>query len=84
MTTVTTVGYGDRFPVTAEGRAIATFVMLLGISLFSFVTANIAAFLSRQTRADEPTLQEVMEQLLRLEELIQAQAQQTARAGAQA
>lgn len=70
VTTVTTVGYGDRFPVTAEGRAIAAFLMLLGISLFSFITANIAAFLSKQNAEDGPTLQELKQQLDRLEALV--------------
>jgi voltage-gated potassium channel len=69
-TTVTTVGYGDRFPVTTEGRAIATFLMLLGISLFSFITANVAAFLSKQNQPDGPTIEDLMEQLQRLEALI--------------
>jgi voltage-gated potassium channel len=67
-TTVTTVGYGDRFPVTAEGRAIATFLMALGISLFSFITANVAAFLSKQGSSDEPTLSELKEHIQRLED----------------
>lgn len=71
-TTVTTVGYGDRYPVTVEGRAIATFLMILGISLFSFITANIAAFLSKQNDADEPSLQELRERLRRIEELIRS------------
>lgn len=70
VTTVTTVGYGDRFPVSAEGRAIAAFLMLLGISLFSFVTANIAAFLAKQNTDDSPTLSDLKQQLDRLETLI--------------
>ena len=44
-TTVTTVGYGDTFPVTSEGRGVAALLMLVGITFFSWVTANIAAFL---------------------------------------
>jgi voltage-gated potassium channel len=43
--TVTTVGYGDRFPVTLEGRLIAFALMLVGISLVGVVTASVAAWL---------------------------------------
>ena len=46
--TVTTVGYGDRFPVTLEGRIIATVLMLVGIGLVGTVTAAVASwFLGR-------------------------------------
>jgi len=36
--TITTVGYGDRFPVTPEGRVIGTLLLLAGIGLFSVLT----------------------------------------------
>ena len=44
-TTVTTVGYGDRFPVTGTGRAVATGLMLGGIALLGVVTATLASWL---------------------------------------
>ncbi len=44
ITTVTTVGYGDRFPVSTEGRMIAFCLMLLGISLLGVLTATVAAW----------------------------------------
>jgi voltage-gated potassium channel len=43
MTTITTVGYGDRFPVTAEGRSIGVVLMIVGIATMGMVTATIAA-----------------------------------------
>jgi voltage-gated potassium channel len=43
--TITTVGYGDIYPVTAAGRIIAIFTMLVGISTLAVVTARIAQFL---------------------------------------
>ena len=43
--TITTVGYGDIFPVTAAGRVVGVFTMLVGISTFSVVTAKAAQFL---------------------------------------
>ncbi|SFE32327.1 potassium channel family protein [Blastococcus tunisiensis] len=43
--TVTTVGYGDRYPVTTEGRVIAAGLMLAGIALLGVVTATFASWL---------------------------------------
>ncbi len=45
MTTVTTVGYGDSFPVTTTGRFVAAGLMLCGIALIGVVTASFASWL---------------------------------------
>lgn len=45
MTTITTVGYGDQYPVTATGRAVATGLMLGGVALLGTVTATLASWL---------------------------------------
>lgn len=47
FTTITTVGYGDRYPTTSEGRIIAVCLMILGISLLGVVSATIAAWFVR-------------------------------------
>ncbi len=44
VVTTTTVGYGDYTPVTAPGRAIAAFVMIVGIGLIGTVSATVAAW----------------------------------------
>jgi voltage-gated potassium channel len=49
-TTVTTVGYGDRYPVTAEGRFVAVGLMLAGIALIGVVTASFATWLIDRVR----------------------------------
>lgn len=43
LTTITTVGYGDLYPVTAGGRAVAAAVMLAGVGMFGSLTALIAS-----------------------------------------
>jgi len=45
--TITTVGYGDLFPVTLAGRIAGVFAMVVGITAFGLLTAQFAAFLSR-------------------------------------
>jgi voltage-gated potassium channel len=50
ITTMTTVGYGDVVPKTPEGRVAATVLMVLGIGLFSAVTATVTSFLLEHDR----------------------------------
>ncbi|TPW16226.1 MAG: putative voltage-gated potassium channel protein [Acidimicrobiaceae bacterium] len=47
LATITTVGYGDIYPVTAAGRIVGGFTMIVGISTFAIVTAKVAQFLVR-------------------------------------
>ncbi len=44
IVTITTVGYGDKFPVTTEGRIIGIFVMFTGVGLFGTFTAYLASW----------------------------------------
>ena len=44
-TTLTTVGYGDKYPVTTEGRLIAAVLMTTGVALCGTFAGYIASFL---------------------------------------
>lgn len=63
VVTMTTVGYGDLYPSSVQGRLIGIFVMLVGIAFLSVLTASIAArFIKIDTGSDE-----VLETLRRIE-----------------
>ena len=57
VTTVTTVGYGDHYPVTTTGRLVAVGLMLAGIALLGIVTASLATWLLDGVRAVEEEAQ---------------------------
>lgn len=42
--TITTVGYGDKYPVKPEGRIIAAMLMTVGVGLFGTFTAYISSW----------------------------------------
>jgi voltage-gated potassium channel len=42
--TITTVGCGDKYPVTTEGRLIASILMTAGVGLFGTFTAYVASW----------------------------------------
>jgi len=52
ITTVTTVGYGDRYPTTTEGRFLAVALMIMGISLMGVITASVAAWFVKMGQED--------------------------------
>jgi voltage-gated potassium channel len=53
ITTVTTVGYGDVYPVTDAGRIIAVLLMIGGISLVGVVTAALASWIIQSVAEEE-------------------------------
>ena len=68
--TVTTVGYGDMFPVTLAGRIIATMLMLVGIGLFGGLTANLATLLLKSDEPTAPAVDELVTEVRGLREEI--------------
>lgn len=52
--TITTVGYGDKYPVTTEGRLIAAVLMTVGVGLFGTFTGFLASwFVAERKKSEE-------------------------------
>lgn len=74
--TITTVGYGDRFPVTLEGRLVAAMLMAAGVALFGTLSGLVASWFLHGDHApmDEPSGQiaQLSEQVAELRALLVA------------
>jgi voltage-gated potassium channel len=70
VSTITTVGYGDRFPVTAAGKGVAVVLMLVGVGLFGLLAGTLASFFVERGQQEEgrSELQEIGERLARIEQ----------------
>jgi voltage-gated potassium channel len=54
MVTISTVGYGDRYPTTNAGRIIGTLIIIIGVGIFGTFTGYLAnLFLSPQKKEEE-------------------------------
>jgi voltage-gated potassium channel len=69
VVTVTTVGYGDKYPVTAGGRGVAVVLMLTGIGLVGVLSATIASYFVGQRAEEDMT--ELHRRLDRIEALLE-------------
>lgn len=81
LVTVATVGYGDKYPVTLNGRLIASLVILAGVGLFGILSGYLArSFLGEQantesddtdtqdiTSAMNPTIEEILAEIKNLQ-----------------
>jgi len=57
LTTISTVGYGDRYPVTPEGRLVAAGLMIAGIALLGVITGTIASWFVDRIRGFEQSME---------------------------
>ena len=70
--TITTVGYGDRYPVTTVGRLIAAVLMIAGVGLFGTFTGYVASFFVEEEQAqDESDLRLLISEVRQLREKIE-------------
>lgn len=62
IVTLTTVGYGDLYPQTHNGKVLTIILILIGIFVFSTITAAMSSFLTdRIIEADEEEITDVLE-----------------------
>jgi voltage-gated potassium channel len=73
LVTIATVGYGDRVPVTIEGRMIGVLMIFMGVSVFSVLTSYIASAFVRRGDNIEQQLQAVQSELAEIKQLLAAQ-----------
>jgi voltage-gated potassium channel len=59
FTTVTTVGYGDTFPVTVLGRFVAVALMVAGVSVLGVVTATLASWIVQRVAEEDDAAEAV-------------------------
>lgn len=80
LVTITTVGYGDLYPVTVTGRVVAILLMIGGVALIGVVTATLASWIvslvTEESTQEEAVTRAQVEQLRhqveRLTETIEA------------
>jgi voltage-gated potassium channel len=76
--TMSTVGYGDTYPVGSPGRALRVGIIVVGVGIFGTLTGWLANFFLTPHRAQPessvpPTPHEAQQRIDRLSELIEQQ-----------
>jgi voltage-gated potassium channel len=73
IATITTVGYGDKFPITMEGRFIASVMMICGVGLFGTLSGFVASwFLKPQEESQDSELAILIKEVRELRACIEA------------
>jgi voltage-gated potassium channel len=63
VSTVTTVGYGDKVPVTTEGRIVGMVLMISGVGLFAGLSGLLASIFLKESHRKTPDTREILTRL---------------------
>lgn len=72
ITTMTTVGYGDHYPVTTEGRVVGIILMICGVGMFAGLSGLVASLFLGKPEPQPDATQEILARLERLETKVNA------------
>jgi voltage-gated potassium channel len=73
MVTITTVGYGDKVPVTGAGQAVAVVFMIAGLALFGLLTATITSYFAEAGKDGlGARIEDLRQQVGRVEDMLAA------------
>ncbi|MEI8312216.1 MAG: ion transporter [Verrucomicrobiota bacterium] len=72
LATITTVGYGDKFPVTHEGRMVGAILMICGVGLFGTLSGLVASWFLEsdeepRLQVDEAILKDIQSRIVELQ-----------------
>jgi voltage-gated potassium channel len=71
FTTMSTTGYGDKYPVTVEGKIVAMFLMIGGVGLFGVFTGLFARlFMETEMKKEDTDIARLTDEIRRLNEKI--------------
>jgi len=72
VSTITTVGYGDVYPTTTEGRCLAMLLMVCGVGMFGLLSGVVASSLIGEKKKETDEKKEMIEWFKKLDEKIDA------------
>ncbi len=78
IVTMSTVGYGDEYPITNPGRVLGTIIIIIGVGIFGTLTGYLANFFLTPAKRKVESDRAVPDVTMRLQELRELTAKQQA------